>query len=72
MQDLVSGQVSDRTEKKISGVKLLTLSFHVCLGGRRKEDKEEEEKHNELAFRNSKLESVSEQIYCKFSACLYF
>jgi len=35
MQDLVSGEVSNRrNEKKIVGVKLLAYSFHVvCLGG---------------------------------------
>jgi hypothetical protein len=37
-----------------------------------KEEEEEEEKHKELAFRKSKLASVTQQMYCKFSASLYF
>jgi hypothetical protein len=53
----VSGKVAKRTtERKISGVKLLTHSFHVvCLGrgegggggggGEDEEEEEEEEKH---------------------------
>jgi len=75
MQDLVIGKVANRTTgKKISGVKLLAHFFHVvCLGGGGREDeKEEEENHKELAFRNSKLESVTEQMCWKFSAWLYF
>ena len=76
MQELARRKISNRiTEKKISGVKLLAHSFCVvCLGGRGREDKEEEEeeKHKELSFRNSKLESVTVQMYSKFSACLYF